>query len=81
MRHSILLLALLALLPGVHAFGSLQFLRAGGQVPGPYTATNTEDLAPSADNPSWGPYMQAEAMNLATGALADNLNLPSNRAM
>ena len=28
-----------------------------------------------------GPYMQAEAMNLATGALADNLNLPSNRAM
>ena len=28
-----------------------------------------------------GPYMQAEAMNFAAGALADNLNLPSNRAM
>ena len=27
------------------------------------------------------PYMQAEAMNLATGALEQNLNLPSNRAM
>ena len=53
MRHSILLLALLALLPGVHAFGSLQYLRAGGQVPGPYTASTTEDLSPSADNPSW----------------------------
>ena len=45
MRHSILLLALLALLPGVHAFGSLQYLRAGGQVPGPYTASTTEDLS------------------------------------
>ena len=46
-RHSILLLALLATLPGVHSFGSLQYLRPGGaQVPGPYTAMMHEDLTP-----------------------------------
>ena len=99
-RHSILLLALLATLPGVHSFGSLQYLRPGGtQVPGPYTAYamthgnngqewelptytdakgNQFQFTNGQFGREWmGPYMQAEAMN----SLADNLNLPSNRAM
>ena len=44
-RHSILLLALLATLPGVHSFGSLQYLRPGGtQVPGPAMNSLADNL-------------------------------------
>ena len=48
-------------------------------------ADETMDISSSSNGQrgrEWmGPYMQAEAMNLATGALEQNLNLPSNRAM
>ena len=93
-RHSILLLVLLATLPGVHSFGSLQYLRPGGAHAYAMTHGNNGqewELPTYTDakgnqfqftngqfSREWmGPYMQAEAMN----SLADNLNLPSNRAM